>query len=438
MLDIKFIRSQPDAVREGLRKRNDDPAKVDRILELDAEFRRIQTRVDQLRQERNEKSKLIGAIKSGKAQGDFEAIKAEVEQSAAELKQLESSLDDIERQRTDPAQGILFTIPNLPDDSVPVGPDETHNLEIRRWGEPRRYDFAPMPHEELGENLGILDMERASKLAGSRFVLLKGLGARLERALTNFMLDLHTRHGYTEVSPPAISHEETLTANGNLPKFADQLFKVEGWPYYLIPTAEVPLTNLRRGEIFDLSELPLHLTAGTPCFRSEAGAAGKDTKGMIRVHQFQKVELVKVVHPDSSFDELERMVGDAERVLQALGIPYRVVLLCSGDMGFNSAKTYDLEVWFPSQDKYREISSCSNCTDFQARRGQTRFRDDNGTVRFPHTLNGSGVAIGRCLAAILENGQRADGSIALPEALWPYMGGIREIAPPYAKMPAAT
>ncbi len=427
MLDIKLIRANPDLVRTALRNRQDDPAKVDRLLELDADYRRIQVRVDQLRQERNAKSKQIGAIKSGKAQGDADAIKAEVETFAADLEDLERELAEIENQRTDPATGLIYAIPNLPDESVPVGADETHNVEVRKWGEPPRLDFTPLPHEALGEKLGILDMERAAKLAGSRFVLLKGPGARLERALANFMLDLHAEHGYTEVSPPAISHADTLTANGNLPKFADQLFKLEGWPYYLIPTAEVPLTNIHRGEILDVAQLPLHLTAGTPCFRSEAGAASKDTKGMIRVHQFQKVELVKVVQPDRSFDALETMVGDAERVLQRLGIPYRVVLLCTGDMGFNAAKTYDLEVWFPSQGKYREISSCSNCTDFQARRGQTRFRDETGTVRFPHTLNGSGVAVGRCLAALLENGQRADGSIALPEALWPYMGGIREI-----------
>lgn len=433
MLDIKFIRTTPDIVRTALANRRDDPAKVDRLLELDAEFRRSQTRIDQLRQERNEKSKMIGAIKSGKAQGDFEAIKAEVERGAAELKDLEGRVAQIEQERTDPATGILYAIPNLPHESVPVGPDETANVEVRKWGQPPKLDFTPLPHEELGERLGILDMERAAKLAGSRFVLLKGLGARLERALLNFMLDTHAEHGYTEVAPPAISNDDTLTANGNLPKFADQLFKFEEWPYYLIPTAEVPLTNLRRGEIFELAELPMYLTAGTPCFRSEAGAAGKDTKGMIRVHQFQKVELVKVVHPDKSFDELEGMVVDAERVLQKLGLPYRVVLLCTGDMGFNSAKTYDIEVWFPGQDKYREISSCSNCTDFQARRGQTRFRDESGTVRFPHTLNGSGVAVGRCLAALLENYQRADGSIAIPEALWPYMGGDREIAPAAGK-----
>ena len=432
MLDIKLIRTQPDIVRTALRNRRDDPAKVDRLLELDAEFRRIQTRVDQLRQERNEKSKLIGAIKSGKAQGDFDAIRAEVEKNSAELKELESGLERIELERIDPASGIIYTIGNIPHESVPVGPDETANVEVRRWGQPPQLDFTPLAHEDLGERLGILDMERAAKLAGSRFVLLKGLGARLERALTNFMLDLHTQHGYTEISPPAISNEETLTANGNLPKLADQLFKFENWTYYSIPTAELPLTNMRRGEIFDGAELPMYLTAGTPCFRSEAGAAGKDTKGMIRVHQFQKVEMVKVVHPDTSFAELDSMVADAERVLQTLGLSYRVVLLSSGDMGFNAAKTYDIEVWFPSQDKYREISSCSNCTDFQARRGQTRFRDESGAVGFPHTLNGSGVAIGRCLAALLENGQRSDGSIALPEALWPYMGGVREIRPAQA------
>lgn len=427
MLDIKLIRNNPDLVRDALRKRNDDPSKVDRLLELDTEFRNLQMRIDALRQERNLKSKLIGAIKTGKAEGDAMAIQAEVAARGAEFKDLEARLVANELERNDPATGLLYQIPNIPDSSVPVGPDEDHNVEVRKWGEPKAYAFSPLPHEEVGERCDVLDMARGAKLTGSRFVLLKGQGARLERALLNLFLDTNTSYGYTEMLPPAVSNEETLTANGNLPKFKDQLFKIEDWPYYLIPTAEVPLTNIYRGEIMDAATLPLRFTAGTACFRSEAGAAGKDTKGMIRVHQFGKVELVKIVKPETSFDELEAMVGDAERLLQLLGLPYRVIGLCTGDMGFNAAKTYDLEVWFPSQGKYREISSCSNCTDFQARRGQTRFRDEAGNVQFPHTLNGSGLPMGRTLAAILENFQREDGSVALPEALWPYMGGAREI-----------
>ncbi|MBI6546525.1 MAG: serine--tRNA ligase [Cyanobacteria bacterium NC_groundwater_1444_Ag_S-0.65um_54_12] len=426
MLDIKLIRSNPDLVRSALAKRGDDPAKVDRLMALDGEFRQLQQQLDNLRQERNDRSKQIGAIKTERAMGDVVALQEVVAEIAKQIKALEQQVSTIESERKNPRTGLLFQIPNIPDESVPLGLAESANVEIRRWGTLPSNGFIWLPHEEIGANLGILDMNRAAKLAGTRFVVLKGIGARLERALGNFMLDLHVANGYTEVLPPAIANEETLTANGNLPKFQDQLFKLEGLPYYLIPTAEVPLTNLYREEILEADKLPLYLTAYTPCFRSEAGAAGKDTKGMIRVHQFGKVELVKIVHPDNSFAELEAMVEDAERVLQALELPYRVMLLATGDLGFNSAKTYDLEVWFPSQGKYREISSCSNCTDFQARRGQTRFRE-NSTLRFPHTLNGSGVAIGRTLAAILENGQRADGTIKLPAALWPYLGGLREI-----------
>ncbi len=426
MLDLKVIRNTPDVVRKALADRQDDPGKVDRLLALDSEFRQLQVRIDGLREERNRASKTIGAIKTGKAEGDVAVLQEDMRKLGDELKTLEERQKEIELERMDPAGGVLFTIPNIPHETVPVGPDESANVEVRRWGTVPTFSFGVHSHDEVGEGLGMLDLARATKLAGARFVLQIGPLARLERALYNLMLDLHTQHGYTEVMPPAIANEETLTANGNLPKFKDQLFKLEEWPYYLIPTAEVPLTNIRRGEILDAAELPMRMTAFTPCFRSEAGAAGRDTKGIIRVHQFDKVELVKVVHPDSSYDELESMVNDAERILQTLGLPYRVVALSTGDLGFNAAKTYDIEVWFPSQNKYREISSCSNCTDFQARRGQTRFRED-GQIRFPHTLNGSGLAVGRCLAAILENYQREDGSVALPEALHPYMGGLTEL-----------
>jgi seryl-tRNA synthetase len=339
------------------------------------------------------------------------------------LKELEADQSSIEAQR----DAFMLRIPNILDASVPEGADENDNVEVRKWGTPAAFGFEAKPHHELGEALGLLDFERAAKLAGARFVVMKGAMARLERAVMNLMLDMHTgEHGYTEVQPPYINNEETLTANGNLPKFADQLFHLEGTKYYLIPTAEVPLTNLYRDEILEDGMLPIYFTAGTPCFRSEAGAAGRDTKGMIRVHQFDKVEMVKIVEPSTSFDELEKMVGNAEAILQRLGLPYRVVLLSSGDTGFNAAKTYDLEVWFPAQAKYREISSCSNCTDFQARRGNMRYRE-NGKPTFPHTLNGSGLAVGRTVAAIIENYQREDGSITVPEALRPYMGGVEVI-----------
>ncbi|MBM3258893.1 MAG: serine--tRNA ligase [Candidatus Sericytochromatia bacterium] len=431
MLDIKLIRQEPDTVRTALRHRGDDPAKVDRLLDLDTAFRTLQARIDTLRQERNTKSKAIGAIRTGKAEGDAEALQAEVRTLGDILTNLEAELAANQHARLDPAEGLLYQIPNLPDATVPVGQTEDDNVEVRRWGTPPAFAHAAEPHEEIGERLGLLATEEAARLAGSRFVLLKGQGARLERALLNFMLDLHLAHGYTEVLPPTLANADTLTANGNLPKFHDQLFQITDWPLFLIPTAEVPLTNMHRGQILDAGQLPVHLTAGTSCFRSEAGAAGRDTKGMIRVHEFRKVELVKLVAPEQGLEALEGMVADAERVLRTLGLPYRVVQLCTADLGFNSAITYDLEVWFPSQGKYREISSCSLCTDFQTRRGQTRYRDGEA-IRHPHSLNGSGVAVGRCLAAILENGLQADGTVRVPEALVPYMGGIPVLGRPRA------
>ncbi|MEB3196421.1 MAG: serine--tRNA ligase [Candidatus Sericytochromatia bacterium] len=422
MLDIRLIRQDPDSVLTSLRRRHSS-LDLAALQDLDGRFRENQTRLDALRAERNAASAQIAKRKQ--AGEDASDLLAAMKGHSEEIKALEADQGEIEAARA----AFMLTIPNLLDASVPEGADEDANVEVRRWGTPASFEYEPKGHHELGEALGILDFERAAKLAGSRFVLMKGLAARMERAVMNLMLDMHTgEHGYTEVLPPFINNAETLTANGNLPKFEDQLFHLSGTPYYLIPTAEVPLTNIYRDEIVDEAMLPMYLTAGTPCFRSEAGAAGKDTKGMIRVHQFDKVEMVKIVPPAGSFDELERMVANAEAILQRLGLPYRVVLLCGGDTGFNSAKTYDLEVWFPAQGKYREISSCSNCTDFQARRGNMRFRDAAGKLHHPHTLNGSGLAVGRTVAAIFENYQQADGSIAVPEALRPYMGGVERIA----------
>ncbi|HEY9899869.1 MAG TPA: serine--tRNA ligase [Pantanalinema sp.] len=422
MLDIKLIRQEPDLVKRGLARRGFE-FDFDALVRLDTEFRENQAKLDELRSIRNQASEQVAALK--KAKEDASEIIASVKANGERIKELEARQNEVEAER----QALMYQIPNLPDSSVPDGLSEDDNVEITRWGTPRAFDFGVKPHWELGEALGVIDFERAVKLAGTRFTLMKGHGARLERALINFMLDLHTlEHGYTEIQPPYVANEETMLANGNLPKFADQLFKLEDTKLYLIPTAEIPLTNLYRDEILDEAALPLHMTAGTPCFRSEAGAAGRDTKGLIRVHQFDKVELVKVVAPETSMDEHEKMTANAEAVLQRLGLPYRKILLCAGDMGANAVKTYDLEVWMPAQDKYREISSCSNCGDFQARRGGLRFRRDK-QVQFPHTLNGSGVAVGRTVAAILENYQQADGSVVIPEALRPYMGGIERLVP---------
>ncbi|MEB3187437.1 MAG: serine--tRNA ligase [bacterium] len=429
MLDIKLFRQDPDRIRRSLARRGSD-LDVDTVIALDTTYRETQAELDGLRAERNAASEAIARAKKA-GQDASEAI-ASTRTLGDRIRELETRQAEVEQER----DARMAQFPNLVDDSVPDGKSEDDNVEVARWGEPRSFEFSALPHWEVGEKLGILDFERAVKLAGTRFVLSKGLGASLERAIINFMLDLHTgEHGYTEIRPPYVANEETLYSNGNLPKFADQLFKLEGTRYYLIPTAEVPLTNMVRGEILDEAELPMHLTAGTPCFRSEAGAAGRDTKGLIRVHQFDKVELVHIVPPEQSFDTLEAMTGHAERILQLLELPYRKVLLCSADMGFNSSKTYDLEVWMPAQDRYREISSCSNCTDFQARRGGLRFRRGKQLLN-PHTLNGSGVAVGRTLAAILENHQQADGSVRIPEALRPYLRG-REVLEPVGAPVAA-
>ena len=418
MLDIELIRSNPEYVKERLATRDKElPELVDKVLELDKKRREIIKKLDELRRERNELSKQIGILKrEGK---DTTEIQNRVKSLKVEIDKLEEELRKVEEE----LKNTLLWIPNLPHPSVPVGEDENDNVEIRRWGEPRKFDFEPKPHWELGEKLGILDFKRGAKLSGSRFTVIKGWGARLERALINFMLDLHTKKGYKEVCPPHLVRPEILVGTGQLPKFEEDLYKCERDELYLIPTAEVPLTNLHRDEILKEEELPIYYTAYTPCYRREAGAYGKDIRGIIRQHQFDKVELVKIVHPDTSYEELEKLTRDAEEVLQLLGLPYRVVELCTGDLGFSAAKTYDIEVWFPSQNRYREISSCSNCEDFQARRMNTRFKDSKtGKNRFVHTLNGSGLAVGRTLAAILENYQQEDGSVVVPEVLRDYVG----------------
>ena len=417
MVDIDLIRKKTDYVKERLGTRDKDLIPlVDEILDLDRERRRLITSIEALRSERNKKSKEIGLLrKEGK---DTSELEEEVRRIKEDIDSLEEKLSKVQRD----LRQLMLKIPNLPHPTVPVGEDETQNVEVRRWGDPKEFSFKPRPHWEIGERLGILDFKRGADLAGSRFTVVRGLGAKLERALINFMLDLHTKKGYQEVIPPHLVKPEIMEGTGQLPKFEEDLYRCERDDLYLIPTAEVPLTNLFRDEILDEEDLPIYLTAYTPCYRREAGSHGKDVRGIIRQHQFNKVELVKIVHPERSYEELESLVRDAEEVLKILGLPYRVVELCTGDLGFSAAKTYDIEVWFPSQGRYREVSSCSNCEDFQARRMNTRFRDSTGRKRFVHTLNGSGLAVGRTLAAILENYQREDGTVEVPEALRDYMG----------------
>ncbi|MDA8164704.1 MAG: serine--tRNA ligase [Desulfobacteraceae bacterium] len=416
MLELRFLRDNLDLVREKLALRGITEHRLGDFAALDEERRRILIEVEQLRNRRKTVSQEIAALKKtgGDAEGLIAAMKGEGERISA----LEARLQGIEEE----LKAIVLEIPNLPHESVPHGRDENDNVEIKRWGEVPRFSFEPKPHWEIGEQLRILDFERAAKLSGARFALLKGLAARLERALINFMLDLHTqKHGYEEVLPPFLVSAATMTATGQLPKFAADLFKAEGHDLYLIPTAEVPVTNIHRDETLAEKELPIKYAAYTPCFRSEAGSYGKDTRGLIRQHQFDKVELVKLTTPETSYAELEKLLADAEEVLQLLGLPYRVITLCTGDMGFSAAKTYDIEVWMPAQDKYREISSVSNFEDFQARRGGIRYRPrDQKKSALVHTLNGSGLAVGRTLAAILENCQREDGSVAIPPVLAPY------------------
>jgi seryl-tRNA synthetase len=397
---------------------------LDAFLALDEERRRFIGKTESLQAERNEASKSIGGMMKAGQRDEAEKAKEAVRRINEQIEALEGELAELAEKTRE----LLMTAPNLPDASCPVGTDENDNVEVRRWGTPPDFDFEPKAHWDLGPELGIVDFERAVKLAESRFVLLGGMGARLNRALINFMLDTHAEAGYREWAPPALANAETLTGTGQLPKFAEDLYQTTDG-LYLIPTAEVQLTNIHRDEMLEAADLPLHYTAHTPCFREEAGSAGRDTRGMIRVHQFDKVELVKFARPEASFDELEGMVADAEKILQRLGLAYRTIVLCTGDMGFSAAKTYDIEVWLPSYDGYKEISSCSDCTDFQARRASIKYRapgEFKGS-RLVHTLNGSGLAVGRCLAAIIENYQQADGSIAVPEVLRPYLGGVTEV-----------
>jgi len=418
MLDIRSVRENPERVREALKKRGDSEEILDRILQVEEERLNLLRRVEELRQKRNQISQEIGKLK--KQGQDASHLMREAKEISDRISEDQERLRALEEK----AISELLMIPNIPHDSVPLGKDDTENVEIRRWGEPPQFDFEPRNHWEIGEALDILDFERAGKIAGARFVINKGAGALLERALMNFMLDLHTReHGYKEIFPPILVNRDAMTGTGQLPKFEEDLFKETSKGYYLIPTAEVPVTNIHRDEILDEDELPIYYTAYTPCFRREAGSYGKDTRGIIRQHQFNKVELVKFTKPEDSYEELESLTRDAEEVLKRLGLHYRVVCLCTGDLGFAASKTYDLEVWFPAQKRYREISSCSNFEDFQTRRAGIRFRrkGKKGT-EFVHTLNGSGLAIGRTLAAILENYQQKDGTVIIPEVLRQYMG----------------
>ena len=425
MLDPGFVRDHMEDVRAGLRNRGLTPdAELEQLATLEARRRRLIPEIEGLKREQNAAGDEVARAKrQGKDASDiFAANKARAQQ----IRQLEIQLDQVEQQRS----ALLMTLPNLPHASVPVGTSADDNKEVRRHGEPRTFDFEPKPHWDLGPALGILDFDRATKMSGSRFSVLIGAGARLERALINFMLDVHTReHGYVEVEPPFLVNAETLRGTAQLPKFEADLFKIGGdWDLYLIPTAEVPLTNLHRGEILDGRQLPFRYTAYTPCFRSEAGSYGADVRGLIRQHQFDKVELVKLTTPDQSYDELESLTLNAESILKRLELPYRTIVLCTGDTGFAAAKTYDVEVWLPSQKMYREISSCSNTEAFQARRANIKFRPaGTGKAEFVHTLNGSGLAVGRTLIAILENYQQADGSVVIPPALRPYMNGLDRI-----------
>ncbi len=426
MLDLNFVRENLESVRAALADRNFPTDSLDKFVELDAERRRVITEADSINQARNASSKAIGALMQAGNRDEAEEKKGEVAGLKVKQTELETARDAADSEMRE----LLAGLPNIPSPDVPVGPDEAANQEVRRWGEPRDFDFDPKDHVDLGESLGILDLERATKIAGSRFAILNGAGARLERALVNFMLDIHTtEHGYTETLPPFLVNRTALFGTNQLPKFEDDLFHIrDERGFALIPTAEVPVTNYHSEEILDAKDLPKYYTAYTPCFRSEAGSYGRDTRGLIRQHQFEKVELVKLSVPEDSEREHEMLTANAERILQLLGLPYRTVVLCTGDMGFGAKKTFDIEVWLPSQATYREISSCSNCGDFQARRMNLRFRRAGGSKpEFAHTLNGSGLAVGRTWIAILENYQQSDGSIAIPEILQPYMNGLKRI-----------
>ncbi len=422
MLDLKFVRANMDLMTRMLNERGYE-LDLSRFRFLDDKRRSVLTDLEELRHERNTVSDKIAVMK--KQGEDASSLISQMKTASARIKELEPKLPEV----VDELNNLLLLIPNIPHESVVVGLDPDDNPLIRKWGEIRNFEFTPLAHWELGEKLNILDFSRAAKIAGSRFSLQSGLGASLERALINFMLDVHTAdHGYRETLPPFLVNSESMTGTGQLPKFREDLFKVDGWDLFLIPTAEVPVTNIHRDEILSFDELPIKYVSYTPCFRSEAGSYGKDTRGLIRQHQFNKVELVKFCCPEDSYRELESLTADAEDILQRLGLPYRVVSLCSGDLGFSAAKTYDLEVWLPGQQLYREISSCSNFTDFQARRANIRFRREKGSgTELVHTLNGSGLAVGRTLVAILENYQQEDGSAVIPEALRPYMSGVSVI-----------
>jgi seryl-tRNA synthetase len=422
MLDIKKIESDFEVVKKKLANRNFDTSILDQIVELNKQRKTLTTLSETKKAEINKLSREIGELKKNKQNAD--APMAQVATFKIEMDKEAKELDEVQAKQT----GLLLTIPNLPVDSVPVGKDEEQNVEVARWGTPRTFDFTPIDHAVLGEKLDILDFETAGKITGARFVVYKGAAARLERALINFMLDHQGTKGFTEMMTPFIAHERSLIGTGNLPKFEDQLFKLHSeQPWYLIPTSEVTLTNIKRDMIIEEAEFPFLYAAYSPCFRSEAGSHGKDVKGLIRMHQFNKVEMVSICSPTQSEEIHQKMVSSATEILQKLGLPYRTLALCTGDMGFASQKTFDLEVWVPSQGKYREISSISNCGDFQARRANIRFRNKEGKVEFAHTLNGSGLAVGRTVVAILENYQQKDGSVQIPEALVPYMGGLKEI-----------
>jgi seryl-tRNA synthetase len=427
MLDLNYVRENLEGVRAALDKRGASIAALDDFVQADAERRRLIAESDQLNAERNTASREIGALMKDGKREEADARRKAVN----ELKERIAVLDQQRDQSETRMRELLSTLPNIPHESVPVGKDESANVEVRRWGTRPEFDFEPKDHVDLGNTLGILDLERATKITGARFAILNGAGARLSRALIDFMLDLHTReHGYLETLPPFIVNRDSLFGTGQLPKFEEDLFKLDDERgFYLIPTAEVPVTNYYREEILDASQLPMRWVAYTPCFRSEAGSYGKDTRGIIRQHQFEKVELVKYSLPENSYDELEALTNNAEAILQRLGIHYRVVALSTGDIGFSNAKTYDIEVWLPSQNAFREISSCSNYEAFQARRANIRFRRAGGArPEFVHTLNGSGLAVGRTWIAVLENYQQADGSVIIPEALLPYMGGLQRIS----------
>jgi seryl-tRNA synthetase len=425
MLDIKVLRADLEGVKAKLQHRGEDLTDLGKFEELDTRRRELIVQSEQLKSKRNEVSAQVAALKRDKQDADH--LITEMREVGDRIKVIDDELKVYEEQ----LENLLLNIPNIPHESVPIGETEDENVEARKWGEIREFGFEPKPHWDIAENLGILDFERAGKVTGSRFVFYKGLGARLERALLNFMLDLHVdEHGYKEVLPPYIVNRASMTGTGQLPKFEEDAFRIESEDYFLIPTAEVPVTNLHRDEILSGEELPIKYAAFSACFRSEAGSAGRDTRGLIRQHQFNKVELVKFVKPEDSYQELEKLTANAEKVLQLLGLPYRVLSMCTGDLGFTAAKKYDIEVWIPSYNMYREISSCSNFEAFQARRANIRFRrDPKGKPEHVHTLNGSGLAIGRTVAAILENYQQEDGSVMIPEVLRPYMGKHEVIKP---------